>query len=158
MPSTLKIRVVQARDLPIMDKQHESTDAYVQVKFGDEPTQQTDIVFRSLHPVFNADFRIEIADDIELQDHPIVFKYQNFHPVTSLTKFSLRMTLFCLIRVWDKDTYSSDDSIGTVIVDLNPLLIPDGPTKLTGWFPVLYINFVSIRFYQCMTLSDLPDL
>lgn len=29
MPSTLKIRVVQARDLPVMDKQNMSTDAYV---------------------------------------------------------------------------------------------------------------------------------
>ena len=68
MPSTLKIRIVQARDLPVMDKQNNSTDAYVQLKFGDsDETQQTEIVFRSLHPVFNADFRIEVADDVALQ-------------------------------------------------------------------------------------------
>ena len=135
MPSTLKIRVVKARDLPVMDPQSGMTDAYVQVKFGDEETQQTDIIYRSLNPTWNADFRIEIANDITLQDLPIVFK------------------------VWDKDTYSSDDSIGTVICDLNPLIIPDGPAKLAGWFPIYdTLRGIRGRLFVVIKLTFFGDM
>ncbi len=44
-------------------------------------------------------FRFEVADDLDLQDNPLQ------------------------IRVMDYDTYSANDAIGKVYVDLNPLLL-----------------------------------
>lgn len=35
MPCILKVRVHEARGLPIMDKRSESTDAYIEVHFGE---------------------------------------------------------------------------------------------------------------------------
>ena len=34
MPGTLKVSILGARDLPIMDKSAETTDAFVEVRFG----------------------------------------------------------------------------------------------------------------------------
>jgi Ca2+-dependent lipid-binding protein len=51
MPATIKIRVVEGRDLPVMDRTSESTDAYVEVKFGDV-VQKTEIAKRTLNPVW----------------------------------------------------------------------------------------------------------
>lgn len=39
-------------------------------------------------------------------------------------------------RVLDHDTYSAHDAIGKVYIDLNPLLVKDSPSVITGWFPV----------------------
>lgn len=48
-------------------------------------------------------------DDSELQDEPLQ------------------------IRLMDHDTYSANDAIGKVYLDLNPLLLPAQPTKGIGW-------------------------
>ncbi len=48
-------------------------------------------------------FRLEVADDLELQDEPLQ------------------------IRVMDYDTYSANDAIGKVYVDLSPLLLSHNP-------------------------------
>ncbi|KJE97542.1 hypothetical protein CAOG_07382 [Capsaspora owczarzaki ATCC 30864] len=110
MPGILKVRVSEARDLPIMDRSTELTDAYVEVKFVDE-SYKTIVCKKTLCPVWNADFRFELEDE-ELQDDTLE------------------------IKVWDQDTISSDDAIGKVLVDLNPLLSPDGPAQIAGWFPI----------------------
>ena len=81
-----------------MDRKSKLTDAFVTVKLGDGRKVETRIQRRSLHPVWNEDFRMEVADDAALQDEVLLF------------------------TVWDKDTYTSDDSIGSVLIDLNPLL------------------------------------
>ena len=39
-------------------------------------------------------------------------------------------------RVLDHDTYSSHDSIGKVYIDLNPLLMREHGTMISGWFPI----------------------
>ena len=44
--------------------------------------------------------------------------------------------LFFCYRVLDHDTYSAHDAIGKVYIDLNPLLVKDSPSVITGWFPV----------------------
>ena len=54
-----------------------------------------------MNPVWNSEwFRFEAADDSDLQDEPL-------H-----------------IRIMDYDTYSANDAIGKVYIDLNPLLLP----------------------------------
>lgn len=86
---------------------------------------------KSLNPIWNSEvFKFEIADDLELQDEPLQ------------------------IRVMDYDTYSANDAIGKVYIDLNPLLwsntaVPDkepvvtnlhkvipGGNSMSGWLPI----------------------
>ena len=44
--------------------------------------------------------------------------------------------MFQYFRVLDHDTYSSHDSIGKVYIDLNPLLMREHGTMISGWFPI----------------------
>eukprot|EP00158_Paraphelidium_tribonemae_P007606 Partr_v1_DN28297_c0_g1_i1_m76345 putative kiaa0528 len=98
MPCILKIRVSSARDLPVMDKASDLTDAYVEIKFADYDVQRTSVVRKTLNPVWNADFRIEVSDDADLQNEPVE------------------------LRVLDYDTISANDVVGCVFIDMNPLL------------------------------------
>lgn len=80
-----------------MDRSNLTTDAYVEVKMG-STVYKTDVYRKSLNPVWNSEwFRFEM-DDLELQDEPLQ------------------------LRLMDHDTYSSNDAIGKVYLDLNPLL------------------------------------
>lgn len=100
MPGKLKVRILSARHLPVMDRSSENTDAFVEIKFG-ETTHKTEVCRKSLNPVWNSEwFRFEVADDSDLQDEPL-------H-----------------VRIMDYDTYSANDAIGKVYIDLNPLLLP----------------------------------
>jgi len=121
MPNTLKIRVIEARDLPVMDQNTKLTDAYVEIKFAGDK-HRTKIVSGTLSPKWNQDFRINVVDDAELQDDPL------------------------RLIVWDSDVYTSDDQIGVVSVDLNSLMMAqtlhameqsdDIQPQLAGWFPI----------------------
>ncbi|ODN03838.1 C2 domain-containing protein 5 [Orchesella cincta] len=117
MPGKVKVKIVSGRNLPIMDRSNLTTDAYVEVKLGSS-IYKTDVYRKSLHPVWNSEwFRFEM-DDLELQDEPLQ------------------------IRLMDHDTYSSNDAIGKVYLDLNPLLCNSSRGKdtsgkmISGWIPV----------------------
>eukprot|EP01059_Diplonema_ambulator_P010954 TRINITY_DN20961_c0_g1_i1.p1 TRINITY_DN20961_c0_g1~~TRINITY_DN20961_c0_g1_i1.p1 ORF type:complete len:1112 (+),score=343.57 TRINITY_DN20961_c0_g1_i1:92-3427(+) len=108
--ATVKIKIVAARDLPIMDTQSHLTDAYVQVKHK-EQSRKTEVVKRTLQPVWDKILEFEIADFEELQEEPVE------------------------IRVWDHDTWTADDLIGTVFLDLNTILCNE-ETSMAAWFPI----------------------
>eukprot|EP01135_Chromosphaera_perkinsii_P005613 Nk52_evm27s355 gene=Nk52_evmTU27s355 len=110
MPGILKVRVAMARDLPIMDRSSELTDAYVEVRYSDD-SFRTNVCRKTLCPVWNTDFRFEV-DDEELQDEVLE------------------------LRVYDYDTISADDAIGRVNIDLNPLIMWDSSRSISGWFPI----------------------
>lgn len=110
MPCTIKIRVVEARDLPVMDRSSKLTDAYVDIEFASFEAR-TQICKKTLNPKWDEEFRFDVADDSVLQSHPIEFK------------------------VMDHDVYTSDTSIGIVYVDLNCSLMLDGRV-IQGSFPV----------------------
>ncbi|XP_054270265.1 uncharacterized protein LOC128991428 isoform X2 [Macrosteles quadrilineatus] len=135
MPGKVKVKIVAGRNLPVMDRSSDTTDAYVEVKLGNT-TFKTDVCRKSLNPQWNSEwYRFEM-DDAELQDEPLQ------------------------IRLMDHDTYSANDAIGKVYLDLNPLLLPPaGSTAkaaladatnslsgeallvvpgntMSGWFPV----------------------
>ncbi|CAM9963369.1 unnamed protein product, partial [Choristocarpus tenellus] len=121
MPSSVKIKVIEARDLPEMDRNVRGdfyTDAYVDIKFRNYEQQRTNISRKTLNPVWNEEFKFEVADDSVLQNEPIEFK------------------------VMDHDVYTTDDTIGQVYVDLSPLLMRtahDQDTKdlvIQGWLPI----------------------
>ena len=50
MPAAIKLRIVSARDLPVMDSPTDSTDAYVEVCFADAPPLKTRVEKRTLNP------------------------------------------------------------------------------------------------------------
>lgn len=99
------------RNLPIMDRQNATTDAFVEVKLGNI-TYKTDVKRKSLNPVFNSQwFRFEI-DDQEIQDEVLQ------------------------IKVMDYDTYSANDAIGKVCLSLNPLLLQNDSKGFSGYIPI----------------------
>lgn len=114
MPGKVKVRVLAGRNLPVMDKSSETSDAFVEVKLANT-TYKTDVYRKSLNPYWKSEwFKFE-ADDEELQDEPLQ------------------------IRVMDYDTYSANDAIGKVYIDLNPLLLArDAGTSsvMSGWIPI----------------------
>jgi Ca2+-dependent lipid-binding protein len=97
MPSLVKIKIVQARDLPGDLQGDASADAYVEIRL-DEQHQKTTTFRKSLNPVWNEEFRFEVVDDSCLQNFPVEFK------------------------VMDQDLYSSE-FIGALYLDLNPLIM-----------------------------------
>jgi hypothetical protein len=97
-----------------------STDAYVSVTLGGHAglindqehsssvgensseksyKARTKVCRRTLNPVWEEEFRFEVADDTLLQDEPLIFK------------------------VCDSESIGDDESIGLVYIDLNPLLM-----------------------------------
>jgi len=97
MPSLVKIKVSQARDLPPGSIQDTSADAFVEIRL-DDIHHRTTTCRKTLNPVWNEEFRFEVVDDSSLQNSPVEFK------------------------VFDQDLYSSE-LIGAVYVDLNPLIM-----------------------------------
>lgn len=182
MPSTVKVRVKAARNLPMPDTPRKpgvlmalpmtSRDPYVVVSLGgqhanaivgfmDEVTEmessnlmgnssssnnkknttssrllssisatsrpgytaKTKVCRRTVCPVWDEEFRFDVSDDTLLQDEPLIFK------------------------VFDSDnTLLSDENIGQVYVDLNPLLTSQSDDtddkegssgiQIDGWFPL----------------------
>jgi len=112
MPGKVKVKVLAGRNLPVMDRSSDTSDAFVEVKLGNT-TYKTDVYRKSLNPHWNSEwFKFEMEDE-ELQDEPLQ------------------------IRVMDYDTYSANDAIGKVYIDLNPLLLcRDTASAMSGWIPI----------------------
>ncbi|KAM7414484.1 hypothetical protein PAMA_019348 [Pampus argenteus] len=111
MPGKLKAKIVAGRHLPVMDRASDLTDAFVEVKFG-STTFKTDVCPKSLNPQWNSEwFKFEV-DDEDLQDEPLQ------------------------ITVLDHDTYSANDAIGKVYIDIDPLLCSEAASVISGWFPI----------------------
>ena len=108
--ATLKIHIIAARDLPIMDSQSHLTDAYVLIKHCDEQ-RKTEVRKRTLNPKWNEVLSFDIADLNELQEDPVE------------------------IKVMDQDRWTADDPIGTVFIDINSLLVSEQP-RMEGWMPI----------------------
>ena len=119
MPSKVKIKIIEARDLPVMDRNQSvdaSTDAFVIVTIGELESKYSKTIRKSLNPVFNTEFSFEILDDATIQNAPIEFK------------------------VMDQDLYTAE-VIGTAYIDINPLIMraahgSDRDLTISGWFPL----------------------
>lgn len=48
----------------------------------------------------------------------------------------------------DYDTYSANDAIGKVYIDLNPLLCKEAGSLLSGWFPIYDTMHGNRLFYK----------
>ncbi|XP_059489511.1 C2 domain-containing protein 5 isoform X3 [Neocloeon triangulifer] len=128
MPGKVKVKIIAGRNLPVMDRSADTTDAYVEIKMSNI-THKTDVCRKSLNPQWTEEWHRFEVDDTELQDEPLQ------------------------IRLMDYDVYSANDAIGKVYIDLNPLIhgsldVPDtcvpqvrapmlgGAMSYCGWFPV----------------------
>ncbi|XP_022778318.1 C2 domain-containing protein 5-like [Stylophora pistillata] len=111
MPAKIKVRIVAARDLPVMDRSSDLADAFAEVRLGNV-LHKTDVCKKSLNPQWNSEwFRFEAGDE-EIQDEPLQ------------------------IRIMDHDTVTAHDAIGKVNISLGPLLTQDPPGSIDGWFPI----------------------
>lgn len=70
-------------------------------------------------PKWDEDFRLEVSDDAQLQDTP------------------LQLHLYKDNSTW----------IGSLTVDLNPLLARDSPYGIYGWFPLLSDDFENAEIF-----------
>ncbi|KRZ13857.1 C2 domain-containing protein 5 [Trichinella zimbabwensis] len=133
MPGTLKVRIISGRGFPVMDRSNETTDAFVEVKFG-QSVHRTEIYPKSLNPKWDTDWFCFEAEEENLQDE-------------------------CLqIRVMDYDTYSANDSIGRVYVDLTPLLHAK-KREISGWFPIYdTMNGVRGEIYVVIGIELFADI
>ena len=57
MPGKVKVKILAGRNLPIMDRSSETTDAYVEIKLG-SVTQKSDVYRKSLNPQWNSEWFI----------------------------------------------------------------------------------------------------
>eukprot|EP00466_Bigelowiella_natans_P007882 jgi/Bigna1/71479/fgenesh1_pg.15_\ len=118
MAALVMVRVYGARNLPVMDSTRNTTDAYVLIRLGDGSNQnlkrETRICYNSLDPVWNQSFRFKLMDESLIYENP------------------LRLTVF------DKDTFTANDPIGTVVIALESMISSDDKAaqRLQGWFPV----------------------
>ncbi|XP_014282647.1 C2 domain-containing protein 5 isoform X3 [Halyomorpha halys] len=127
MPGKLKVKIIAGRNLPVMDRSSDTTDAFVEIKLG-TVTYKTDVCRKTLNPQWNSEWYKFEMEDAELQDEPLQ------------------------IRLMDYDTYSANDAIGKVYLNLNPLLLPSSLVvsqdysnlsnnqvkglTISGWLPV----------------------
>lgn len=82
MPCTIKIRVIEARDLPVLDRSSKLADVYVHIAFASFEAKSS-VSRKSLHPVWDEEFRFDVADDSVLQSQPIEFKLIDHDAYTS---------------------------------------------------------------------------
>lgn len=60
MPGKVKVRILSGRNLPVMDRGSDTTDAFCEVKLADT-VYKTDVFRKSLNPVWNSDwFRFDV--------------------------------------------------------------------------------------------------
>ncbi|CAK4738250.1 unnamed protein product [Aphanomyces euteiches] len=118
MPCTIKIRLVEARGLPVVDRASKVADAYVDITFASFEARSS-VSRKSLTPCWDEEFRFDVVDDAVLQSQPIMFK------------------------VMDHDVYTTDATIGIVYVDLNCILMKEG-CSVQGWYPI-YDTLLGVR-------------
>lgn len=119
----------------ISENQEELTFSGVEVE-SKTYTARTKVCRRSLNPIWDEEFRFEVADDTLLQDEPLIFK------------------------VCDSESLGADESIGLVYIDLNPLLTQtakgeeyDGEKSSSGIFRGSSGDFGDLSLGHCS--SDL---
>lgn len=73
MPAIIKVKILEGRDLPVMDRASDLTDAFVELRLCNT-FYKTDVCRKSLNPQWDSDwFRFEV-DDEELQQEILQIK------------------------------------------------------------------------------------
>lgn len=59
------------------------------------------------------------------------------------------------VTVLDHDTYSANDAIGKVYIDIDPLLCSEAASVISGWFPIYDTIHGTIIYYSDSNTSKL---
>ena len=111
MPAIIKVKVIDARDLPVMDRASDLTDAFVELRLGNT-LYKTDVCRKSLNPHWDSEwFKFEV-DDEDLQEEILQ------------------------VKVLDYDVYSAHDAIGKVNINLDIFAHKTGSNEMGGMFPI----------------------
>ena len=81
----IKLRIISARNLPIMDRSSDSSDAFVEVRFGANIYDKTHVCKKSLDPEWNSRFVFEVEED-EIQEEPLQIRYNDHLLIDSIFK------------------------------------------------------------------------
>lgn len=61
MPGIVKVKILEGRNLPVMDRSADTTDAYVELKLG-SITYKSDVYRKSLNPQWNTEwYKFEVT-------------------------------------------------------------------------------------------------
>lgn len=64
MPGKVKVKIMSGRNLPVMDRSSDTTDAYVEIKLG-STTFKTDVCRKSLNPNWNSEwYKFEVTYNV----------------------------------------------------------------------------------------------
>ncbi|KAL4101625.1 hypothetical protein PRIC1_005374 [Phytophthora ramorum] len=66
MPCTIKIRLVEARDMPVVDRTSKLADAYVGITFASFEAKSS-VSKKTLNPKWDEEFRFDVAASRERQ-------------------------------------------------------------------------------------------
>ncbi len=55
MPGIVKVKIIEGKNLPVMDRLADTTDAYVELKLGNI-TYKSDVYRKSLNPQWNTEW------------------------------------------------------------------------------------------------------
>lgn len=62
MPGKVKVKILAGRNLPVMDRSSDTTDAYVEIKLSNT-TYKTDVCRKSLNPQWNSEwYKFEVIN------------------------------------------------------------------------------------------------
>lgn len=85
MGAIVKINIARARNLPIMDRASGLTDAYVEIKFGPKIECKTTVCKKTLNPIWDQQFRLEVPNVSYIQDNIIELKVWDYDFVSAGT-------------------------------------------------------------------------
>ena len=119
MPCIVKVHIERAKDLIGSGSLSSGRvpESMIEIKLAGLKSQTTHSI-KGFNPVWDEDFRFEVSDDRILQDGPLQF------------------------RAIDN---SNGETLGYLMIDLNPLMASDSPYVLNGWFPL----FDSVTTCDC---------
>jgi hypothetical protein len=115
---TITVEILQGRDLVAKDRNlvgmRSTSDPYVKLHIDGKLIGKTRVISKTLNPVWNSHFQYLIGAD-------------------SATRVIRRThaRLVATVTIWDHDKVGNDDSMGTILITLDPLL--GGSTQ---WYPV----------------------
>lgn len=73
MPGIVKVKILEGRNLPVMDRSADTTDAYVELKLG-SITYKSDVYRKSLNPQWNTEwYKFEVIIVWNLVQHKFSF-------------------------------------------------------------------------------------
>ncbi|CAI2367364.1 unnamed protein product [Moneuplotes crassus] len=123
MLSKVTCEVKKAKNLPMMDRKRNTTDAYVEIHWFDGSIKKTNVIKGSLDPEWNESFSYEGIYDADLQDYP--------QDLNSLSKMDISNSFSLYNKsILSFYVFSSASLIGTVYIELGTYFRADDKQEI----------------------------